>query len=62
MIYINEKWCKGCGLCVDSCPKKVLGKQQLKAIVINEESCIKCHICENICPDFAIHVRGDRNE
>lgn len=62
MLYINESFCKGCGLCVDLCPKKVLEKSLGKAKVANEASCIKCGMCENICPDFAIHLRGNNNE
>ena len=23
-LYIKEKWCKGCGICVEFCPKKIL--------------------------------------
>ena len=23
-LIINEKWCKGCGICVAFCPKQVL--------------------------------------
>ncbi|GAA0122154.1 MAG: 4Fe-4S binding protein [Clostridium argentinense] len=62
MIYINEAWCKGCELCIDNCPKKVLGKNNMKTIVIQEEKCIKCGICEDICPDFAINIRRDSDE
>lgn len=62
MLYINENFCKGCGICIDFCPKKVLGKELGKAKVIKAEACINCGMCENMCPDFAIHVRGDKNE
>lgn len=62
MIYIQDNWCKGCGLCIDTCPKDVLEEKFMKAIVVREENCIKCGICENICPDFAIHVRSHKDE
>lgn len=62
MLYINEKFCKGCGICIDLCPKKVLEKNSGKAIVVRENQCIKCGICENSCPDFAINLRGDKDE
>ncbi|HAG44536.1 MAG TPA: ferredoxin [Clostridium sp.] len=62
MLYINKNFCKGCGLCVDFCPKKVLIKSLGKAEIAQEEHCIKCGICENICPDFAIHLRSDKDE
>lgn len=62
MIYINKDWCKGCELCIDSCPRGVLGKELMTAVVINEEKCVNCGVCEDICPDFAIHVRREKNE
>ena len=56
--------CKGCGLCVDACPKKVL---QLAPDKINKrghhpveaarpEDCIGCGSCAIMCPDFIIKV------
>ncbi|MBU5591504.1 4Fe-4S binding protein [Clostridium sp. MSJ-4] len=62
MLYINESFCKGCSLCVESCPKKVLEQELGKVRIVNEENCIECGICENICPDFAIHLRRDKHE
>ena len=56
-LEINKKWCKGCGICVALCPKKVLGLEDEKVTVVNEEACIKCHMCEYRCPDFAIFVK-----
>ncbi|KUK14446.1 MAG: 4Fe-4S binding protein [Synergistetes bacterium] len=56
-VVINEKWCKGCGLCVAFCPKNVLVMgERLKAEVKYQENCIGCRRCENYCPDFAIIV------
>lgn len=56
-LEIRRKWCKGCSLCVDACPKKVLGLDQLAKIeVLNPSQCISCGSCEGICPDFAIKV------
>ena len=54
---INKKWCKGCGICVALCPKKVLDLKDGKVEVVDSESCIKCMMCEYRCPDFAIFVR-----
>ena len=59
--------CKGCGLCVDVCPKHVLA---LEPIVVNAlgyhpvrltdaTSCTSCALCARICPDvvFAVYAR-----
>jgi 2-oxoglutarate ferredoxin oxidoreductase subunit delta len=54
---INEKWCKGCGVCVAFCPKQVLAIKNGKVAVVNEPACIRCRMCEYRCPDFAIFVK-----
>ena len=55
--------CKGCGLCVEKCPKDALSWSGKEINFINRplpkvdmEKCIACRICENICPDCAIQV------
>lgn len=54
---INEKWCKGCGICAAFCPKQVLAIVHGKVSVVNEGACIKCRMCELRCPDYAIFVK-----
>ena len=59
-VSINKTWCKGCGLCVSVCPKKVLAlNDRVKSEAVHPEECIGCRSCENICPDLAITVRED---
>lgn len=54
-ILINKNWCKGCGICVAICPKKVLIMDSGgKAAVANQSLCTGCDMCESHCPDFAI--------
>ncbi len=56
--------CKGCGLCVDVCPKHVLA---LDPVVVNPlgyhpvrltdaASCTSCALCARICPDVIFEV------
>ncbi|MGB3368102.1 MAG: 4Fe-4S binding protein [Acidaminobacteraceae bacterium] len=62
-IKINKKWCKGCGICIAFCPKKVLGyDQEGKVEMLDRENCIKCGQCELRCPDMAIFLGGIDNE
>jgi 2-oxoglutarate ferredoxin oxidoreductase subunit delta len=57
-IEINQKWCKGCGICMALCPKGILVPEGLdqKASVTDPDLCINCKMCEVHCPDFAIRV------
>lgn len=57
-IDIVEKWCKGCGLCIAICPKKVLElSEQVKSTAARPDDCIGCHQCDNVCPDMAITIK-----
>lgn len=55
--------CKGCGFCVELCPRHILHKSteiNSKGYHLinmkNSNECTKCGICEMICPDFAIII------
>ncbi len=62
-VSINRTWCKGCGLCINVCPKKVLSfNEQRKAQPEKPEDCIGCRQCENICPDFAVTVKEEKED
>ncbi|MFT5701926.1 MAG: 2-oxoglutarate ferredoxin oxidoreductase subunit delta, partial [Desulforhopalus sp.] len=44
---LNRDWCKGCGICVSFCPKKVLELDSKdKAVAVRPEDCICCTLCE----------------
>lgn len=59
-IEINDRWCKGCGICVEFCPKAVLRMAPTdKVEVASLEACTTCLRCEQLCPDFAIVVHGE---
>jgi len=59
--------CKGCGLCIEKCPKKslswpdTLGVYGTPTVKANDE-CTACGICQEVCPDCAIHVERMKQE
>ena len=66
MIIIDSKLCKGCDICIATCPKKVYSKSDkvnTKNVYLpfpeNEEACTKCGLCEVSCPDQAIYVEKE---
>ncbi len=63
-IIVDEHYCKGCGLCVDVCPKHILeldpdkltAKGYHPAKLTDESQCTACANCAVMCPDVAITV------
>lgn len=55
-IEVIERYCKGCSICVEFCPTKVLEMDAFVVKVAKPEACIACNQCELRCPDFAIKV------
>ena len=53
-IVVDKEKCKGCGLCVEACPAKVLGYHYSE--MVNPEACIGCASCGLVCPDAVITV------
>ena len=62
-VEINRDLCKGCGICVAFCPKKVLDlDEQEKAVALRPEDCNACRLCELRCPDMAVEINGNEGE
>ncbi|SNR88400.1 2-oxoglutarate ferredoxin oxidoreductase subunit delta [Anaerovirgula multivorans] len=57
-----KEWCKGCNICVEFCPVKILELKDDKIHITDKEKCIKCGLCELRCPDYAIYLEVDNNE
>ena len=62
-ITVDEALCKGCGLCVNACPKKLMilsdrlgDKGYHPAECSDDDACVSCAICAVMCPDAAIKV------
>ena len=63
-IDITPDLCKGCELCVQACPQKILAmgteinsKGYFYAQVKEQRRCIGCRLCCITCPDVAIEMR-----
>lgn len=63
-IVIDRERCKGCELCVQACPQKILGmstqmnsKGYFAAEVVERKRCIGCRLCNITCPDLAISMQ-----
>jgi 2-oxoglutarate ferredoxin oxidoreductase subunit delta len=59
--------CKGCGLCIQKCPKKIivwskdLGVYGTPAVrTKDQDECIACKICQGVCPDAAIRIEKNK--
>lgn len=62
-LEIDPNRCKACRLCIEVCPRKVLGlaadlnaKGYHPAAALHQEKCTACALCALVCPDGAIAV------
>ena len=57
LIRVNEDECKGCGLCIESCPKKAvrlsdgLNHYGYRTATYAGAGCTGCGICFFACPE-----------
>lgn len=62
-VVIDKERCKGCALCVETCPFGVLALSSefnrygyTIATMAAPEKCTGCTMCAQMCPDAAIEV------
>ena len=63
-LTILDDLCKGCGLCVRSCPVDILALSNTKinskgyhpVELVYPDKCIACASCARTCPDVCIEI------
>lgn len=61
-IVIDKDVCKGCYICINACPKKLISKSETpnehgdypSEFIDENKACIGCALCALNCPDAAI--------
>lgn len=68
-IVVDKERCKGCGVCVASCPCTVLAlsadvnsKGYRMCVMERPDACTGCASCAVICPDSCITVYRQKFE
>ena len=57
LLRVDVEECKGCGLCVEACPPKVIGMNQrlnhygYRTAMYAGAGCTGCGICFMVCPE-----------
>ena len=67
IVSINVNLCKGCQLCANTCPKKILALDKNMVNIrgynpiqcTDMAACIACAMCARMCPDSVIKVERD---
>ena len=54
---IDPDNCKGCLLCVKSCPQQAISGKKKEPQTIDQEKCIKCGVCRDVCKFEAVTVQ-----
>lgn len=68
-VQIIKDRCKGCGFCIEFCPRSVLefseefnSKGYHPPYIVKDGECVNCGLCEMLCPEFAIFSIKKEND
>ena len=57
ILEVDGNECKGCGLCVDACPSRVISMSEhlnhygYRTALYSGAGCTACGICSMVCPE-----------
>lgn len=62
-VYTDVTRCKGCGYCIEACPRNAISvsnhinENGYNVICIDESKCVVCGMCYKMCPDYVFELR-----
>lgn len=66
-IEVDERYCKGCDLCVNACPPEVLALDMehltpkgYHPVQLTGDGCTGCAICAIVCPEAALTIYREK--
>ena len=66
-IEVDERYCKGCDLCVNACPPEVLALDMehltpkgYHPVRLTGDGCTGCAICAIVCPEAALTIYREK--
>lgn len=67
-VKLIKELCKGCGYCIEFCPKKVFEESEEiteKGVkpprIVHPDRCNLCGLCTRLCPDFALTMEEEND-
>ena len=57
-LAVDRQACRGCGVCIDVCPHRVLRLDDQRIAMVDRDACMECGACQRNCAYGAITVRA----
>ena len=57
-LRLDAEKCSGCGMCLEVCPRSVLGRTGRTVAIVDRDACMECGACARNCPTGAVTVNA----